>query len=107
MKSRKLLRPPDTSTWKCRGCGCTDAKPCRMGCCWAEENLCERCLLFSDNFTAQETCLLNDAVHMFMARYDGKSIFDVRDTANAILDRMRCAFPDATNRAKEIHRGDA
>ncbi len=29
--------------WKCRVCGCTEAKACTGGCHWVSENLCSAC----------------------------------------------------------------
>lgn len=29
---------------KCRVCGCTELNACPGGCCWVEEDLCDRCL---------------------------------------------------------------
>lgn len=29
----------------CRKCGCTDVRPCSLGCGWAEPGLCDRCAL--------------------------------------------------------------
>lgn len=28
----------------CRGCGCTEARPCPGGCMWVGEDLCSICL---------------------------------------------------------------
>jgi hypothetical protein len=28
----------------CRGCGCTDDRPCEGGCSWAAPNVCSRCI---------------------------------------------------------------
>lgn len=34
---------PDTSSWKCDKCGCTDTTPCEGGCAWVAENKCSKC----------------------------------------------------------------
>lgn len=39
-----VLFEEDTSTWKCRVCGCTDATPCPSGCAWVEKDLCSQCV---------------------------------------------------------------
>ena len=28
----------------CRGCGCTQSRPCEGGCVWATADLCSRCV---------------------------------------------------------------
>jgi hypothetical protein len=30
----------DSSDWRCRICGCTEALPCPEGCWWVEKDLC-------------------------------------------------------------------
>jgi hypothetical protein len=47
-KECALVQPPiDTSTYKCRACGCTDGTACVDGrgqsCHWVAENLCSAC----------------------------------------------------------------
>jgi hypothetical protein len=31
----------------CRACGCTDARACTGGCCWADDDLCSACVSVS------------------------------------------------------------
>lgn len=37
-------RPPQTTGWQCRGCGCTDTQACPGGCAWVEKDLCSACI---------------------------------------------------------------
>lgn len=50
--------PEDTSSWKCRGCGCTNDRACPGGCAWVEKDLCDRCVAYSDNFTLKEAWVI-------------------------------------------------
>jgi len=91
-----------TTGWVCRGCGCTKNKPCPGGCWWVEENLCDRCLAWSDNFTPLEIIILEAALTNYkVILFPGAP--DISAAHNSLLDRIGAAIKERHSRVRALN----
>jgi hypothetical protein len=100
--------PEPSDVRRCRYCGCTDDRGCRVGCWWVEEDLCSACAqpsveTLGDGLRAAGRLALIELRHAgVMAGYWLRPYDSHRDARRWMWQRPGCPTPAERARAAEL-----